>query len=206
LVRPELLPYAPTIRTAFDQNDAAESSSGDVFEQYNNAISDVPDGSDGLIFLPYLNGERTPYWDANARGVFFGINLATRKAHFIKSIMEGVSFALRNCLETLESLGIEVDRVMAVGGGLKSEAWLTILGKILRKPIRTVGVADTGLVGNMLICARALGLISSIPQTVTKICRYDREVHFPGPHPEYEKQYERFLNLYKDLKERFGQV
>jgi len=193
-------------RTAFDQNNPAESNSGDVFEQYNNAISDVPDGSEGLIFLPYLNGERTPYWDANARGVFFGINLATRKAHFIKSIMEGVSFALRNCLETLESLGIAVDRVMAVGGGLKSETWLTILGKILRKPIRTVGVADTGLVGNMLICTRALGLISSIPQTVTDICHYDREVYFPDPHPEYEKQYERFLNLYKDLKERFGQV
>jgi xylulokinase len=94
---------------------------------------------------------------------------------------------------------------MAVGGGLKSEAWLTILGKILRKPIRTVGLADTGLVGNMLIGARALGSISSIPERVTKICRYDRELHFPDPHAEYEKQYERFLNLYEDLKERFPQ-
>ena len=95
---------------------------------------------------------------------------------------------------------------MAVGGGLKSSAWLTILGKILRKPIRTVGLADTGLVGNMLICARALGLIHSIPQTVTEICRYDREMHFPDPRPEYEKQYELFLNLYQDLKERFEQT
>jgi xylulokinase len=193
-------------RTAFDQDGEAGSNSGDVFEQYNNAIGEVPDGCEGLIFLPYLNGERTPYWDANARGVFFGINLATRKAHFVKAIMEGVSFALRNCLETLESLGIAVDRVMAVGGGLKSEAWLTILGKILRKPIRTVGLADTGLVGNMLICARALGLITSIPETVRDICRYDRQLHFPDPHPEYEKQYERFLYLYQDLKERFKQV
>ncbi len=192
-------------RTAFDQDNSAEAGSEDVFEQYNNAISDVPDGSGGLIFLPYLNGERTPYWDAKARGVFFGINLATRKAHFIKAIMEGVSFALRNCLETLESLGIGVDRVMAVGGGLKSEAWLTILGKILRKPIRTVGLADTGLVGNMLVCSRALGSISSIPQTVSKICRYDRELHFPDPHPEYETQYGRFLDLYRDLEERFAQ-
>jgi xylulokinase len=117
--------------------------------------------------------------------------------------MEGVSFALRNCLETLESLGIGVDRVMAVGGGLKSEAWLTILGKILRKPIRTVGLTDTGLVGNMLVCARALGLISSIPETVADISRYDRELHFPEAHTQYEKQYQRFLNLYQDLKGRF---
>ncbi len=156
-------------RTAFDQNGEEGQNSLDVFEQYNNAIKEIPDGSDGLLFLPYLNGERTPYWDSNARGVFFGINLATRKAHFIKAIMEGVSFALRHCMETLESLGIAVDQVTAVGGGLKSEAWLNTLGKILKKPIRTVGLADTGLVGNMLICSRALGLSSSIPEAVEKI-------------------------------------
>lgn len=193
-------------RTAFDQDGGAGQESRDVFEQYNNTIKDIPDGSDGLIFLPYLNGERTPYWDSNARGVFFGINLRTRKAHFIKAIMEGVSFALRHCLETLESLGIAVDQVMAVGGGLKSETWLSILGKILKKPIRTVGLADTGLVGNMLICSSALGLISSIPETVEKINTYDREVHFPDPPPAYEKQYEKFLALYGDLKERFKKV
>jgi xylulokinase len=191
-------------RTAFDQNGTGGQSSKDVFEQYNNAIRDIPDGSDGLIFLPYLNGERTPYWDSNARGVFFGINLATRKAHFIKAIMEGVSFALRNCMETLESLGITVDQVMAVGGGLKSETWLNTLGKIVRKPIRTVGLADTGLVGNMLICSKALGLISSIPETVKKISDYDQDINFPDAIPEYEKQYKQFLRLYDDLKIRFS--
>ena len=190
-------------RTAFDQNGEKGQSSRDVFEQYNNAIKEIPDGSDGLLFLPYLNGERTPYWDSNARGVFFGINLATRKAHFIKAIMEGVSFALRHCMETLESLGIAVDQVMAVGGGLKSETWLNTLGKILKKPIRTVGLADTGLVGNMLICSKALGLSSSIPEAVEKISTYDREVHFPDPHTTYEKQYKQFLALYADLKDRF---
>jgi xylulokinase len=190
-------------RTAFDGELPDGRGSGDIFEQYNNAIRDTPDGSDGLIFLPYLNGERTPYWDANARGVFFGITLGARKAHFIKAIMEGVSFALRNCLETLASLGITVEQAIAVGGGLKSEAWLNILGKILKVPIRTVAVPDTGLVGNMLICARALGLISSIPDEVERIITYEREVHFPAAHPVYEKLYEQFLALYGDLEERF---
>ncbi|MBN2553193.1 MAG: hypothetical protein JXB06_10510, partial [Spirochaetales bacterium] len=190
-------------RNAFDQNGSAGESTGDIFQQYNDAIRDIPDGSEGLIFLPYLNGERTPYWDANARGVFFGIGLGTRKAHFIKAIMEGVGFALRNCLETLESLGVVVEQVMAVGGGLKSQAWLDILGKVLKKPIRTVGVADTGLVGNMLICAHSLGMISSIPQAVVRLKAYDREVHYPGPDPVYEKQYRQFLALYGDLEERF---
>ncbi len=190
-------------RTAFDQSDGEDQSSRDVFEQYNNAIRDIPDGSEGLIFLPYLNGERTPYWDSDARGVFFGVGLGTRKAHFIKAIMEGVSFALRNCVETLQSLGLSVDQVTAVGGGLKSETWLNTLGKILKRPVRTVGLPDTGLVGNMLVCSKALGLISSIQETSKKIVSYDREIYYPDSHPVYEEQYNRFLDLYNDLKERF---
>jgi xylulokinase len=190
-------------KNAFDQVAEAGQSSVDVFEQYNSAIRDVPDGSDGLIFLPYLNGERTPYWDSAARGVYFGINLGTQKAHFIKAIMEGVSFALRHCVETVESLGMQINEIMAVGGGLKSEIWLSTLGKIMRKPIRTVSSPDTGLVGNMLICAQALGLNASISEAVDRIVKYQREVNYPEGHPVYEKQYRQFLALYDDLKKRF---
>ncbi len=121
----------------------------------------IPDGCDGLIFLPYLNGERTPYWDPYARGVFYGVNLATEKAHFIKAIMEGVSFGLRNNIETVKSLGITINEVRAVGGGLKSQVWLETLSKILRKPISTVSIQDTANLGNILICGKALGIYPS---------------------------------------------
>lgn len=191
-------------KNAFDQGAEAGQSSGDIFEQYNSAIRDIPDGADGLIFLPYLNGERTPYWDSAARGVYFGINLGTHKAHFIKAIMEGVSFALRHCVETVESLGMQINEIMAVGGGLKSETWLNTLGKIMRKPIRTVSSPDTGLVGNMLLCAQALGINASISEAVARIVKYQREIHYPEDHPVYEKQYRQFLALYDDLKERFS--
>ena len=190
-------------KNAFDQTAADSQGSVDIFEQYNTAIQEVPDGADGLIFLPYLNGERTPYWDSAARGVYFGINLGTSKAHFIKAIMEGVSFALRHCVETVESLGIRIDQIMAVGGGLKSTNWLNTLGRIMRKPIRTVSLPDTGLVGNMLICAQALGLIGSIPEAVGRIVTFNQEIHHPEGHDVYEKQYRQFLALYDNLKERF---
>ena len=156
-----------------------------------------------MIFLPYLNGERTPYWDASARGVFFGINLKSDKAHFIKAVMEGVSFALRHCVEAVESLGVRIDQIMAVGGGLKSETWLNTLGKIMHRPIKTVRRPDTGLVGNMLLCARALGLIDSIPEHAAANIEYSREIHYTEPREVYEKQYTQFLALYEDLKERF---
>lgn len=190
-------------KNAFDRNSDQGLPSGDIFQQYNNTIRDVPDGSGGLIFLPYLNGERTPYWDSAARGVFFGINLATGKGHFIKAIMEGVSFALRHCVETVESLGLKIDRVMAVGGGLKSEVWLNTLGKITRKPIQTVENPDTGLVANMLLCAKGLGLIDSIPETAARVVKSQSLIHYPEESPVYEKQYHQYLNLYGDLKDRF---
>ncbi len=159
-----------------------------------------PDGSDGLIFLPYLNGERTPYWDASARGVFFGIQLMTTKGHFIKAIMEGVSFALRNCVETIESLGITIHEIRAVGGGLKSPVWLNTLGKVLRKPIYTVEMPDTGLIGNMILCRQAL---KGPTGTVPTLARSAQKIHYPEASNVYEKQYATFLALYKDLQQTF---
>jgi len=191
-------------KNAFSSGE--EGGSGDVFQQYNNAVQAVPAGCEGLVFLPYLNGERTPYWDSCARGVYFGIGLATGKGHFIRAIMEGVSFALRHCVQTVESLGIRVDQIQAVGGGLKSPAWLDILGRVMNRPIRTVREPDTGHIGNMLLCARALNLFDSIEEAAGRIVRYDREVHYPEANPVYERQYRLFLQLYDDLKDRYRQA
>ncbi|MCK4514670.1 MAG: xylulokinase, partial [Spirochaetaceae bacterium] len=180
-----------------------EATSGDIFSAYNRETAGVPDGCDGLLFLPYLNGERTPYWDSDARGVFFGVNLKTTKAHFVKAIMEGVSFALRNNVETVESLGMSVDRVQAVGGGLKSPVWLSVLSQIIGRPITTVAVPDTGNVGNTIIAGLALGEFSTAQEATRKLVSVDRVVE-ADPNPVYERRYEHFLGLYEDLKDRFG--
>ncbi len=189
-------------KNTFDKEETG-SSSGDIFEEYNQAIADVPDGSGGVVFLPYLNGERTPYWDTAARGVFYGLNLSTEKAHFVKAIMEGVSFALRNNIETVESLGIEINQLRAVGGGLKSDTWLNTLGKITKKPIVTVSVPDTANLGNMLLCGSALGIFESLEDAAAKIVTTDKRVFFEEETQVYEKQYNTFLKLYDNLKERF---
>lgn len=190
------------LKNCFDSNEELREEE-DIFSIYNKLIKDIPDGADGLIFLPYLNGERTPYWDPYARGVFFGINLFSKKAHFIKAVMEGVSYALRNNLETVESLGIKIDELTAVGGGSKSLFWLDILGKILKKPINTVKITDTGLVGNMLIAGKAIGFYSSIEDKVKDIIKYERQINHPQKNELYEKQYKIFLQLYEQLKDSF---
>jgi xylulokinase len=188
-------------KNAFDAGDGG--STRDVFSAYNRETAGVPDGCNGLTFLPYLNGERTPYWDSHARGVFFGVNLQTTKAHFVKAIMEGVSFALRNNIETVESLGMSVDDVHAVGGGLKSPVWLSVLSQIIQRPISTVAAPDTGNVGNSIVAGLALGEFSSAEEATKQLVRVDRTVTAP-PNPVYEQRYPHFLGLYSDLRERFA--
>lgn len=187
-------------KNAFDANE--RTTSRDIFSQYNRETSDVPDGSDGLLFLPYLNGERTPYWDSHARGVFFGVNLKTSKAHFVKAIMEGVSFALRNNIETVESLGMKVDRVQAVGGGLKSPVWLHILSQIIGRPISTVAVADTGNLGNTIVAGLATGAFRDVHEATKELVSVDQVVEEKS-NPVYEERYRHFLGVYEDLKGRF---
>ncbi len=192
-------------KNAFDRQNGSQASSGDIFHQYNEAARSVPEGSNGLIFLPYLNGERTPYWDPDARGVFFGVNLKTDKADFVRSIMEGVSFALRNNIETVESLGIRVDEIRAVGGGLKSQVWLEILGKVLRKPIATVAIRDTANLGNILLCGHALGIFPSYQEAVKKIISVDNQVTYAQGSEVYEKRYPVFLDLYRRVQPLYKQ-
>jgi xylulokinase len=190
-------------KNAFDQRQHSEEDSRDIFEIYNRIGASAPDGSEGLIFLPYLNGERTPYWDPDARGVFFGISLSTGKANFIKAIMEGVSFALRNNVETVESLGIKIDEIRSIGGGTKSPVWLQTLGKILKRPIKTVSVRDAGSLGSVILCGMALGVYTSVEKAVRDIVVADQELYYEEALPVYEKQYALFLDLYNSLKAAF---
>jgi xylulokinase len=190
-------------KRCFDQGEGGVES-GDIFKEYEHCVADVPPGSGGLVFLPYLNGERTPYWDTHARGVFFGVNLDTRKRHFIMAVMEGVSFALRNNLETVESLGLRVAEVRATGGGLRSPAWLACLARIMGKPIRKVSAQDPGNRGNAMLCGMALGVFGSAESALDAFSRNASDpVMLVNPDEACERNYRVFLRLYEDLKDRF---
>ena len=190
-------------KKAFDTTAESGDTSGDIFQAYNRIAREVPDGCNGLVFLPYLNGERTPYWDPAARGVFFGIDLATEKAHFIKAIMEGVSFALRQNIAVVEDLGIGIDEIRFLGGGSKSPVWLNTLAKIIKKPIKTVRVKDAGALGATILCGKALGVFPSMEKAVQTMVITDEEIHYDTPQPVYERQYELFVDLYANLKQSF---
>jgi xylulokinase len=92
---------------------------------------------------------------------------------------------LRNNIETVEALGIQINEVRAVGGGLKSPVWLQTLGKILKKPVSTVNMPDTANLGNILLCGKALGMVSSYQQSVERMVAVEQVVHYPGGVPVY---------------------
>jgi xylulokinase len=190
-------------KNSFDRKHGTPEIAGDVFELYNRMVGSVPDGSEGLIFLPYLNGERTPYWDPDARGVFFGIGLSTGKAHFVRAIMEGVCFALRQNVETVQDLGITIDEIRCLGGGSNSPIWMNTLAKVLQKPIRSLRVRDAGALGSIILCASALGVYPSAEKAVETLVMSEEPIHFNEPLPVYERQYTLFLDLYGDLRQTF---
>ena len=103
----------------------------------------------------------------------------------------------------MESLGITVDQVRAVGGGLRSQAWLNILGKVLGKPIVTVSVPDTANLGNALLCGRALGRFADLDAAVAQMVTTDQAVDFGRPTAIYDRQYDIFLELYERLEGTF---
>ncbi|MEO0293154.1 MAG: xylulokinase [candidate division WOR-3 bacterium] len=164
----------------------------------------VPVGSEGLIFLPYLTGERTPYPDPNARGVFFGLSLRHTDGHFIRSVMEGVAFGLRDSLEIIRKLDITVNEIRGSGGGAKSPFWRQIQADINSSPITTVNITEGGAFGVALLAATATGVYSSIQEACDAVIKVTTKTNpIEENIKKYDEYYAIYRSLYPALKDRF---
>jgi len=174
------------------------------FETLNKEAAAVPAGSEGLTFLPYLYGERTPHADADARGVFFGISGKHKRGHFIRSVMEGVSFALRDSLELIKARGVEVNEIRLIGGGAKSELWQQITADIFGETISLLNIEQGPAFGAAIIAGVGAGVFSDFESIVEELVDVVKTVDPIAENVEkYNKNYEIYQNLYGDLKERF---
>ena len=123
----------------------------------------MPPGSDGIVFLPYLMGERSPVWDGRASGAFVGLNLFHGKAHLFRAVLEGVTFALRHNIEALRS-GRSVtldDELVVVGGAAKSDLWMQIIADATSYPVLTVEQDVEAALGSALLAALGVGLVDT---------------------------------------------
>ncbi|MFW6238629.1 MAG: FGGY-family carbohydrate kinase, partial [Halanaerobiales bacterium] len=175
-----------------------ESMYGDRldFAELDELAAEVSPGSDGLVFLPYLYGERTPHADASARGVFFGISGKHKEGHFARSVMEGVTFGLRDSLELIKEKGIEIKEVRATGGGAKSEIWQQILADIFGEEISLLNVEEGPGFGAALIAGVGVGVFKNFAEVERNIIETTKKI---SPDPESVDRYQEFYQIYRDL-------
>jgi xylulokinase len=172
-----------------------ETLGGD-YDELVAAASDVGPGSEGLVFLPYLSGERTPHLDPRARGAFFGLTARHGLEHMTRAVMEGVIFSLRDSLEIMRGLDVPVEDVRATGGGARSELWRQLQADIYGTPIRRT-VADEGpAYGAALLSGVAPGAYADVDQA-TSVVRLREGI--TEPDPERTKVYEEYYEIYRSL-------
>jgi xylulokinase len=173
-----------------------ETLEGD-YDELVEAASDVRPGSEGLVFLPYLSGERTPHLDPKARGAFFGLTTRHGVEHMTRAVMEGVIFSLRDSLDIMRGLGVPVEDVRATGGGARSELWRQLQADIYGSPIRRT-VADEGpAYGAALLAGVASDTYTSMDEAVS-VVKLREEITEPdtGRAKIYEEHYEIYRSLY----------
>jgi len=158
-------------------------------------------GSNGLIYLPYLMGERTPHLDAYARGVFFGLSAKHDKKDMIRAVMEGVVFSLRDCLEIIREMGINVTEIRASGGGGRSRLWKQIQADVFGNAMTTINSSEGPALGVALLAGVGTGIYKNVAEacdTAIKVV----EVQQPDMdrHSKYTKFYGIYRQLYKSLK------
>lgn len=167
----------------------------------------APPGSKGMIFLPYLFGERTPYADPHARGVFFGISYAHNRAHFTRSVMEGVAYSQLDCLNLMKDLGIASDKVVLFGGGARSLIWRQIISDIFNTRIVTLNIEEGPSYGAAILAGVGAGVYPSVREAVKNIITEVSETDpIPGNSTEYKKHYRVYKALYQNLKEDFKKL
>ncbi|MCR5106783.1 MAG: xylulokinase [Lachnospiraceae bacterium] len=170
--------------------------------QLNELAEKVGPGCDGLVFLPYMSGERTPIWDPKAKGVFYGIDFSKTKGHFVRACMEGVAFSLRHNLEIARNAGASSDVLRSVGGSANSLLWTQIKADVTGRKI-VVPASDTATtLGAAMLAGKAVGLYSSYEEAV-KLAVKDIREHEPktADKDSYDRAYETYLSIYEDLKE-----
>jgi len=177
----------------------AKTSGKDPYELLAQEAESAPAGSEGLLYLPYLMGERTPHLDPYARGVFFGLTARHTKAHMIRAILEGVAYSLRDGLEIFKEMGVPSGQVRASGGGGRSLLWRQIQADIFNREMVTINSTEGSAYGAALLAATGTGGFSSIEEACRRCIRVTGKCE---PDAKRAQLYEEFYGVYRILYSR----
>jgi xylulokinase len=179
---------------------AANSSYDDLLAPAAN----IPPGNDGLLFLPYLTGERTPHPDPLARGAFIGLTVRHTQAHMTRAVLEGVAFGLRDSFELMKAAGLaDVAQVRASGGGTRSPLWRQILADVLGAEIVTVNTTEGAAYGAALLAAVGMGEFGSVEEACGQLIQVTGRTTPGRETAVYNQIYPLYRNLYPALSPTF---
>ena len=173
------------------------------YEQIFNQIAEISAGSNGLIFLPYLTGERAPIWDSESCGNFFGVKLLHTQADFSRAVLEGICFAMRDVLDAVQQNSEPITQINISGGFTKSEVWVQTLADITGKKLAILQTDDASAVGAAFIALKVIGAIKDYPKVSDDLIVYQPS---PANRDIYNKIFSIYKQLYVDLKATMHKV
>ena len=179
----------------------------DAYELIAREAETVAPGAEGLLFLPYLSGERTPHPDPLARGAFVGLTVRHTKAHMARAVLEGVSYGLRDSLEIMKSMGVSIGNVRASGGGAKSSVWRQIQADVFGFPLSTIAIDEGPALGAALLAGVGAGIYDSVEEACSAVVKVSRGASVIEANARiYDEYYRVYGELYPALKSTFGQI
>ncbi|MEJ7827042.1 MAG: gluconokinase [Segetibacter sp.] len=182
-----------------------QTISAEDYTEFFNAVSGVKGGADGLIFLPYIFGERAPHWDSKSCGTFFGIKDYHSKPHFLRAVIEGVCYALNDVLQKLDNNEQPIAQLNVSGGFVMSKTWMQILADVTGKRISIIHTNDASAIGAAYFGLKILGLAKDYNQLFA-----GKDMEFIEPcltdHVTYKNYFAIYKGLYQSLKEPMHQL
>lgn len=179
-----------------ERQQEAETGIG-RYQLLDKLAESAPAGSGGLIYFPYMMGERAPLWNTHAKGMFIGLTLSTGRAEMVRAILEGTSFSMRHIMDSAKACGADIKHVRSAGGGSKSDIWLRIKASMLGLPIHVPDSKTAGAsFGNALMAGAAVGIYPDIGTAAKELVQIKRVIL---PEHEWAKVYEGLYELYLDM-------
>jgi len=189
---------------AKDLTDRSRREGTNVYEILDNEAAASKPGSNGLIFLPYLTGERCPIWDCDARGVLFGLTLTHSRKEVVRAMMEGVAYSFRDVMETIETLNVKAEMIRFADRAAKSHVWRRIIADVIDRPVLFTNVEESASLGAMILGAVGIGLYKTVTEACQKIVEIVETQNPDGKnHETYSKLYSLYKTVYQNLYSEF---
>ncbi|MGE5507472.1 MAG: FGGY-family carbohydrate kinase, partial [Chitinophagales bacterium] len=187
-----------------EERRTARDRGVDPYEVMCELAAAVPAGADGLVMLPFLTGERSPNWNASAKGVLYGLQLHHTKAHLIRAGLEAVIYRMLSVYQALKSLAGQEGEIWANGGYTRSPLWVQIQADVFQRKVAVPRVTEASAFGAAMVALKSAGLIGDYRDMEGAITVERSYQPDPAAAPAYQKAFALFQSLYDDVKHEFG--